>query len=127
MSLLRKLNEFLEENFGNGIDEDEDEGVVVTAVAEPYIVIRGEKQMNQYSIVLDFANAKNMTTYYQFDFDVEESLAVANSVTLHNVVLSNTTYRAVPAYYDFTHKRIYPQMGGKYFAVAKTNLAPVDV
>lgn len=129
MSLLQRINNFLEDNFGNGIiDENDESGVVVSAVAELYIVIRGDKQVNQHNLSINFADAVNNTTYYEFPFDIEASIKVATSITLQNLAIGSFTYSAIPAWYNRDNKRIYYAADNtKYFAVNKSNLSPVNI
>ena len=50
--------------------------------------------MNQRSLHIDFKEAVKTGSNYVFKFNVENSLRVATSVTISNLVISGKTYRA---------------------------------
>lgn len=79
--------------------------------------------MNQRSLHIDFKEAVKSGSNYVFKFNVEKSLRVATSITVSNLVISDKTYCALPAWYSAVSRELVINVANHYFSANNRTLS----
>lgn len=80
--------------------------------------------VKQTTYSLDMAMSTASELVNVFPFNVEKGISAATAITIENINFAGTRYRAVPAWYDVTNKRLYSSVtSSHYWAVSGNTVA----